>query len=158
MRYEVGGVRMLMDYAHNPDGLRGLLEVARHLRESGRLALVLGQAGNRQVGDIEQLAATAAEARPDLIVIKETEGFLRGRAPGEVPAILRAALLGSGYAESALPMRLSEVDAVRAALAWAHAGDVLVLPVHARVARNEVISLIERMRRNGWRAGQALPG
>ena len=60
MRYEVGGVRMLMDYAHNPDGLRGLLEVARHLRASGRLALVLGQAGNRQVGDIEQLAATAA--------------------------------------------------------------------------------------------------
>jgi folylpolyglutamate synthase/dihydropteroate synthase len=64
MRYEVGGVRMLMDYAHNPDGLRGLLEVARHLRASGRLALVLGQAGNRQVGDIEQLAATAAEASP----------------------------------------------------------------------------------------------
>jgi cyanophycin synthetase len=158
MRYEVGGVRMLMDYAHNPDGLRGLLEVAHHLQGAGRLALVLGQAGNRQVGDIEQLAATAAEARPDLVVIKETEGFLRGRAPGEVPAILRAALLGSGYAESALPMRLSEVDAVRAALAWAHAGDVLVLPVHARVARNEVISLIERMRRNGWRAGQALPG
>ena len=158
MRYEVGGVLMLMDYAHNPDGLRGLLEVARHLRASGRLALVLGQAGNRQVGDIEQLAATAAEARPDLIVIKETEGFLRGRAPGEVPAILRAALLGSGYPESALPMRLSEVDAVRAALGWARAGDVLALPVHARVARNEVISLIERMRRNGWRAGQALPG
>ncbi len=158
MRYEVGGVLMLMDYAHNPDGLRGLLEVARHLRASGRLALVLGQAGNRQVGDIEQLAATAAEARPDLIVIKETEGFLRGRAPGEVPAILRAALLGGGYPESALPMRLSEVDAVRAALGWARAGDVLALPVHARVARNEVISLIERMRRNGWRAGQALPG
>ena len=158
MRYEVGGVRLLMDYAHNPDGLRGLLEVAHHLRGDGRLGLLLGQAGNRQVGDIEQLAATAAGARPDLVVIKETEGFLRGRAPGEVPAILRAALLGSGYAESALTVRLTEVDAVRAALAWACAGDVLVLPVHARVARNEVVALIERMRRNGWRAGQALPG
>ena len=158
MRYEVGGVRMLMDYAHNPEGLRGLLEVARYLRGAGRLALVLGQAGNRQVGDIEQLAAVAAEAHPDLVVIKETEGFLRGRAPGEVPAILRAALLGSGYPESALPVRLSEVDAVRAALAWARAGDVLVLPVHARAARTEAVALIERMRRNGWRAGQALPG
>jgi len=158
MRYEVGGVRLLMDYAHNPDGLRGLLEVAHHLRGAGRLGLLLGQAGNRQVGDIERLAATAAGARPDLVVIKETEGFLRGRAPGEVPAILRAALLGSGYAESALTVRLTEVDAVRAALAWACAGDVLVLPVHARVARNEVVALIERMRRNGWRAGQALPG
>jgi len=158
MRYEVGGVRMLMDYAHNPDGLRGLLEVARHLRGSGRLGLVLGQAGNRRTGDIEELAATAANARPDLIVVKETEDFLRGRAPGEVPAILRAALLGRGHAESALSVRLGEVDAVRAAIAWARRGDVLVLPVHSRLARNAVVALIERMRRDGWRAGQALPG
>jgi UDP-N-acetylmuramyl tripeptide synthase len=158
MRYEVGGVRMLMDYAHNPDGLRGLLDVARHLRGDGRLGLVLGQAGNRRASDIEDLAATAAAARPDLVVLKETEGYLRGRAPGEVPAMLRAVLLGSGYAESALPVRLSELDAVRAALAWAHSGDVLVLPVHARAARNEVVALIERMRLHGWRAGQALPG
>ncbi len=158
MRFEIGGVRMVMDYAHNPDGLRGLLDVANHLRGAGRLALVLGQAGNRQTADMEQLAVTAAEARPDLVVVKETEGFLRGRAPGEVPAILRAALLGCGLAEAALPVRLSELDAVRAALAWAHAGDVLVLPVHARVARNEVVALLERMQRTGWKAGHALPG
>jgi UDP-N-acetylmuramyl tripeptide synthase len=158
MRYEVGGVRMLMDYAHNPDGLRGLLDVACHLRGEGRLGLVLGQAGNRRASDIEQLAGTAAAARPDLIVVKETEGFLRGRAPGEVPAILRAALLGGGYSDAALQVRLSEVDAVRAALAWARPGDVLVLPVHARTARNEVAALLERMRRAGWCAGQALPG
>ena len=81
MRYEVGGVRLLMDYAHNPDGLRGLLEVAHHLRGAGRLALLLGQAGNRQVGDIEQLAATAAGARPDLVVIKETEGSCAAARP-----------------------------------------------------------------------------
>jgi cyanophycin synthetase len=158
MRFEIDGVRMLMDYAHNPDGLRGLLDVANHLRGAGRLALVLGQAGNRTVADMEQLAVTAAEARPNLVVIKETEGFLRGRAPGEVPAILHAALLGCGLADTALPVRLSEVDAVRAALAWARSGDVLVLPVHARVARTEVVALLERMRRNGWKAGQALPG
>ena len=147
-----------MDYAHNPDGLRGLLDVAQHLRGDGRVGLVLGQAGNRQTIDIEELARTAAQARPDLIVIKENEEFLRGRASGEVPAILRAALLGCGYPESALPLRLSELDAVRAALAWARAGDVLVLPVHARAARNEVVALLERMRRSGWKAGQALPG
>jgi UDP-N-acetylmuramyl tripeptide synthase len=157
MRFEIGGVRLLVDYAHNPDGLRGLLAVARHLRRAGRLALVLGQAGNRQARDMELLAQTAAAARPDLVVIKELEGFLRGRAPGEVPAILRGALLACGYAESALPVRLSETDAVRTALAWAREGDLLVLPVHARTARDETVALIERMRHAGWRAGQALP-
>jgi hypothetical protein len=66
--------------------------------------------------------------------------------------------LGGGYSDAALQVRLSEVDAVRAALAWARPGDVLVLPVHARTARNEVAALLERMRRAGWCAGQALPG
>ncbi|HEX9773701.1 MAG TPA: Mur ligase family protein, partial [Steroidobacteraceae bacterium] len=158
MRFEVGSVRMLIDYAHNPDGLRGVLAVANHLRGAGRLALVLGQAGNRQAADIEQLALTAAEARPDFVVIKETEAYMRGRPPGEVPAILRTALLRGGLSEAALPVRLSELDAVCAALAWAQAGDVLVLPVHARGARAEVVALLKRMHRTGWKAGQALPG
>src|SRR4030095_16454379 len=72
MRYEVGGVRMLMDYAHNPDGLRGLLQVARHLLGSGRLALVLGQAGNRQTKDMQLLAATAGAARAPIGGRKES--------------------------------------------------------------------------------------
>src|SRR5208283_125006 len=57
MRFEVGGVLVLVDYAHNPDGLRGLLEVAEHLRSgAGRLGLLLGHAGNRQDADIDELA------------------------------------------------------------------------------------------------------
>ena len=32
MRFDVRGVKVLVDYAHNPDGLRGVLSVARALR------------------------------------------------------------------------------------------------------------------------------
>ena len=101
MRFEVGGAQVLLDYAHNPDGLRSLLGVAERLRDGrGRLGLMLGHAGNRQDSELQQLASVAAEFRPSLIVVKENEHHLRGRQPGEVPRILRAALLAHGLLRS----------------------------------------------------------
>ena len=73
MRYSYRGAQVLVDYAHNPDGLHGLMEVAARLRRTGRLVLLLGQAGNRANADIEQLAAIAAAFHPDFIVVKEVE-------------------------------------------------------------------------------------
>jgi cyanophycin synthetase len=142
MRYDYRGAQVLIDYAHNPDGLRGLMNVAARLRRTGRIGLLLGQAGNRANADIEELAATAARFRPDFVVIKETEAYMRGRAPGEVPAILRFALLRAGVLDSALEVHLSELGAVKRALAWARPGDVLVLPVHDRSVRDEVVGLL----------------
>jgi cyanophycin synthetase len=143
MRFEHQGVRILVDYAHNPEGLRGLLRVAEHLRgASGRLGMLLGHAGNRQDAEIEALALAAAEFRPALIVIKENEAHLRGRTPGEIPRVIHAALRRAGLPESSLPLRMSELEAVRCALAWARPGDVLALPVHSAAARAAVLALL----------------
>ena len=149
MRCEFGGVQVLVDYAHNPDGLRGVLRVARHLRgaSTGRIALLLGHAGNREDADIEHLAAVAAGCGPDLVVVKEIEGYLRGRAAGEVPRILHAALLRNGVPESSLACRTNEVDAARCALEWARPGDVLVLLVHSLAARTAVLGMLRQRSR-----------
>ncbi|MGH8266986.1 MAG: Mur ligase family protein [Steroidobacteraceae bacterium] len=147
MRFDVGGVRVLVDYAHNPQGLRGLLEVALHLKGgTGRLGVLLGHAGNRQDSELEALAHVAAEFHPDLIVVKENEAHLRGREPGEVPRLIRAALLHAGLPESALPVRMSELEAARCALEWARPGDVLALPVHSAAARTAVLALLSARR------------
>ena len=145
MRFDVGGVTVLVDYAHNPDGLRGFLTVAQHLRGGkGRLGLLLGHAGNRKDSDIEELARVAAEFRPDLVIVKETETFLRGRPPGEIPRIIQAELRRRGIPDAALPpARNSEVEAAKAALAWARAGDVLALPVHSTAARATVVAMLQ---------------
>ena len=148
MRFEVRGVQVLVDYAHNPEGIRGLLQVARHLqREGGRLGMILGHAGNRQDADIRALASAAAEFRPDLVVVKEDESYLRGRVPGEIPRLIRDELLGHGLPDSALPLRSSELEGVRAALDWSRPGDVLALPVHSTAARAATLALLESMRR-----------
>ena len=144
MRYDYRGAQVLIDYAHNPDGLRGLMNVATRLRRTGRVALLLGQAGNRSNADIEELATTAARFRPDFVIVKETESYMRGRAPGEVPAILRGGLLRAGLLETSLEVQLSELGAVKRVLAWARPGDVLVMPVHDRAVREEVIALLHQ--------------
>jgi cyanophycin synthetase len=144
MRFEQSGVQILIDYAHNPDGLRGFLQVAEHLRPAGgRLGVLLGHAGNRTDADIRAVAGTAAAFHPDLVVIKENESQLRGRAPGEVPGLLHAELTRLGFPDAALRMAASELQAARLALDWAAAGDVLALPLHSLSARNAVIDLLK---------------
>ena len=144
MHFDAAGVRVLIDYAHNPEGLRGFLSVAQGLRGGhGRLGLILGHAGNRKDADIQALARVAAEFHPDLIVVKENETQLRGRTPGEIPGILRAELLRLGVPGSALPMSASEYEAARFALDWARPGDVLALPLHGSGARDAVVALLE---------------
>jgi cyanophycin synthetase len=142
MRYHYRGAQVLIDYAHNPEGLSGLMTVASRLPRTGRLAVLLGQAGNREDADIELLAATAAAFGPDFVVIKEIGNFLRGRALGETPALIRAALLKAGVPVAALEMCSSEIGAVRRMLEWAQAGDVLVMPVHERSARAQAMELL----------------
>ncbi|HSD18025.1 MAG TPA: Mur ligase family protein [Thermomonas sp.] len=157
-RWTLGDVEVLLDYAHNPDGLRGLLGVASGLRRGGRLGLLLGHAGNRLDSDFIALADVAASAKPDRVWLKDIAGdYLRGRASGDVAMILRDALLASGMAGADLPLCLDEALAVREALAWARAGDLLVLPVHEPARRDEVVALLDRLRDEGWRAGMPLP-
>ena len=157
-RWTLGDVQVLLDYAHNPDGLRGLLQVAEGLRGGGRLGLLLGHAGNRLEADFRALAAVAAEAKPDRVWMKDIGGdYLRGKESGHVAAILRQSLLAAGMNEDALPVCLDEAEASRQALAWARAGDLLVLPVHEPERRDVVVALLDRLQAEGWRAGDPLP-
>lgn len=137
--FRLEGFEILLDYAHNPTGLTGLLAVARSLAPR-RLLLLLGQAGNREDDALAALAEAAWSARPDRIVLKELEGYRRGREQGEVPALLGAELLRLGASPEQLVTVLDEVEAVEAALAWAQPGDLLVLPVHGLEARGDVLA------------------
>ena len=156
-QWQFGGITVLMDYAHNPEGLHGLLAIARAMGGNGRLGLILGQAGNRADAEIRALAAMAASFNPDLVVLKEMQGLLRGRAEREVTNVLRDELIARGLPAAALPLQASEIGAAREALQWARAGDVLVLPVHARAAKGEVRALLDCLEEGQWQAGQPLP-
>lgn len=156
-RWSFGSLEVFVDYAHNPDGLRGLLHAVGANRRAGRLAMILGHAGNREDADLRAVASTAAMARPELVVLKDIAGYERGRAAGEVAAIMRAQLLADGVLSDAISTCLDEVEAARIPLAWARDGDLLVLPIHELEARAQVTALLDALSAAGWQAGQPLP-
>jgi cyanophycin synthetase len=141
--FERNGVRILVDYAHNPNGLKALLDIARSLPAERRL-MILGQAGDRSDEAIRDLARVAWTFRPNRVVVKEMVELLRGRQVGEIPAVLEGELLKLGAAPESVTLAGSELEAVQEALAWARPGDLLVLLVHAQ--RDEVLETIE-----GWK-------
>ena len=156
-RWKIGGANVMSDYAHNPEGLYGFLSIVDGLKQSGRLALLLGQAGNREDKDIRELARVAAGFNPDLIVLKDIDGFIRGREPGEVATILQNALMEFGIPENRITTQLDEVEAVRTILNWAKAGDLLALPIHSTAGRLEVEALMQTLSDQNWQIGNELP-
>ena len=155
--WRFGALDVYVDYAHNPDGLHGLLRAVDADRRAGRLAIILGHAGNREDADLRAVAATAAGFHPDLVVLKDIGGYERGRASGDVARIMRDALHEAGLADDAIEIRLDEVEAARRPLQWARDGDLLVLPVHELDARDKVVALLDTLRASDWQPGMSLP-
>ncbi len=141
-RWPWRGATVLVDYAHNPDGLAQLLQVARALRPA-RLGLLLGQAGNRDNTAIAELAHTAARFSPERVVVKELPLMLRGRPLGEVPALITQALQQAGLPAAAVHHEPDEGAAALALLAWAQPGDVVVLPVHTSAVRQTLAQTLQ---------------
>src|SRR5204862_7052065 len=112
---------VVVDYAHTPDALERVLTTARKIT-SGRLGVVFGCGGDRDrtkrpiMGEIaarltDRAWITSDNPRsedPDAIVAEVAAGATRVRSEGDVPQPDRHA-------------------AISAALAWARAGDTVVI-------------------------------
>jgi len=149
LRIDLGGITLLVDFAHNPHGMRALVDLALSL-PARRRAILLGQAGDRDDATIRQLARVAWTLRPDLILLKEMTAYLRGRREGEVPELLRREFLALGATPERILAASNEEEALLAALRWAEVGDLLVLPIHAE--RETILTRIHELEASGWRA------
>ncbi len=139
----VAGVQVFLDFAHNPDGIRSLHGLLTALRGPRRLLLGIGVAGDRSDDTIRDVARAAHELSPDRVLVRDLEHYLRGREPGEVPALLRDELLRLGLPAAAQDTAADEVDLLRRGLAWAEPGDLVAILVH--VDRDEVQAELRRL-------------
>jgi cyanophycin synthetase len=120
--FDVDGVTLIFDYAHNTAAYAALAETARALTP-GRLVGVIASPGDRRDADLVAIGETCA-AGFDELVVYETEN--RGRAPGDVAALLvQGAGLGK-FELDHLQVVLDVHEAIRAGLARCEPGDVLV--------------------------------
>ena len=88
----------------------------------------LGLPGDRRDDELRAVVAPIAAAAPAAVYLRELHGYLRGRAPGEVPGILHAAFAAAG--DAALHDVNDELAALHALLADARPGDIVALLPH----------------------------
>ena len=142
---DVGGIRLVIDYCHNVDGMRNLADFVERMMvdsptkagrigpsgkpaRAGRAIGVIGIPGDRRDDDQREYGAIAATAFDEIIVREDKN--LRSRQPGEtaghvVEGVRRAREDGTARAAKADKV-LDEMSAVRTALRRAGPGDLVV--------------------------------
>ena len=125
---DVGGVRFIMDYAHNPAGMLALADLVGRIRPN--YARTLGLVcipGDRRDEDVRAFIAAAVPAF-DRLYLREEPG-LRGRKRGAMLAFQRAAAIEAGMASDDIIGHIHERDAIAAVIAEARPGDLAILTV-----------------------------
>lgn len=138
-QFTVNGARVLVDFAHNPHGFDAILDTARALG-GARLAIMIGQAGDRDDDAILGLARSTWAAQPDMVFVKEMSEYLRGRELRAIPTMIIDELHRCGAPAHRVRFVGEELDTIAAALDWVQPEDVLVLPVHAQ--REKALALV----------------
>jgi UDP-N-acetylmuramoyl-L-alanyl-D-glutamate--2,6-diaminopimelate ligase len=110
------GAPVFVDYAHTPDGLRAALEALRPHTKS-RLIIVFGAGGDRDAGK-RPLMGQMASQLADVVIVTDDN------PRSEDAAMIRAAVMaGAGNAHNIGDRR----EAIKAAMAMAEAGDVVLI-------------------------------
>jgi len=126
-----GGVTVVLDFGHNAEGVRAVLGFVDSLRgPDGRLWVAAASPGDRTAAEIEAVARAIHAAAPARVYVRDLPDYLRGRAPGEVPALFERAFTALGLAPDRLTQATSEVASLEQAFAVARPGDVIAVFVH----------------------------
>ena len=119
----LGDVRVLVDYAHNPAAVAGLVETAAEIPARRRVG-VIGAPGDRRDEDIRGLGRLCAGL--DAVIVRE-DADLRDRHPGEAAALLVDGLRAGGMADAAIEVIPAEAEAVAHAVRTAGEGDLVLV-------------------------------
>jgi cyanophycin synthetase len=123
---DVAGRQVVMDYAHNVAALETIADFVRRT-EAPRSIGVVTVPGDRRDEDAHAFGLLAGQIF-DEIVVREDENP-RGRARGEMAALLRQAALDAGLPEDRIHTVTDEVAAAHAGVDLAAPGDLVVVLV-----------------------------
>ncbi|MDB5657589.1 MAG: cyanophycin synthetase [Cypionkella sp.] len=124
--HDAHGFRVILDYAHNPDGLTALGALIDKMRtDYKRIVGLVAVAGDRRDADIREMGSLAARIFDD-IILREDDN-LRGREPGSVTRLLREGAYAAGCEPGHIFDAPSETAAVEMGLRKAQPGDLLIV-------------------------------
>lgn len=117
--------RVILDYAHNADGVRYMGQLASKLDVLGKRIAILAGPGDRRDEDLVNIAKAAAN-HFDVYICKADDNR-RGRKFDEVPQILSEALKAEGISEDNIIIIPDEVEAIEHGLQLAEQDDLLMV-------------------------------
>jgi cyanophycin synthetase len=118
--FQLGELRVVVDYAHNEAAYRALLDTCRGLG-GGRLVGVVSAPGDRRDEELRRVGELCAQGFDELVIYELDED--RGRPRGDTARLLAA---GAGAAGAVPEVQVAACDALRAARARCRPGDTLV--------------------------------
>lgn len=124
---------VLLDYAHNPDGIRELCRVVAGLPVEGRRLLCSLNIGNRHADHVAAVAPGLAELFGALVLGADPKWIKTSRdhvGDDPIAAMLsstRQGLLDNGFRDGQITTAANPDEAVRATLAMAGPGDLVVV-------------------------------
>ncbi len=122
---DFGGATVIADYGHNPDAMRALVQAVDAM-PAQRRSVVISGAGDRRDEDIREQTAILGAAFDDVILYQDAAQ--RGRADGEVMALLREGLADAPRTRHVEEIR-GEFIAIDAALDRLKPGDLCLVLV-----------------------------
>lgn len=123
--FDVDGVTVVVDFAHNAAGLRHLLSVGRGFAgDEGSMIAVVGSAGDRPDDALTELGSLAGD-QADVVVVKDTVKYLRGRSTGDIPKLILNGTDSVGHRR--VLTAPTEYSAFEQSMAQAGRGDAVVI-------------------------------
>ena len=110
---------VIVDYAHTPDALEKALSTLQEIKHTGKLFCVFGCGGNRDRGKRPQMGRIAAELADEVIITTDNP---RDEEPLQIIHDITTNLTSSNY-----QVIVDRAEAIRAALAAAKAGDIVLV-------------------------------
>lgn len=123
--FDYGGATLIADYGHNPDAILALVKAVDAL-PARRRSVVISGAGDRRDEDLRRQTEILGDAFDEVVLYEDQ--CQRGRADGEVLALLRQGLEGAQRATAIEEIR-GEFLAIDRALARLTPGDLCLILV-----------------------------
>jgi cyanophycin synthetase len=123
--FDEHGFRVILDYGHNEAAVGAMVDLVERLKPLGKRVVCVTCPGDRRDQDIRDIAARVAGHFDTYICHGDDNP--RGRAPDEVPKLLRAALIESGVPEDDVRVAASETESIDTALTMARPNDLVLI-------------------------------
>jgi len=137
--------KFMIDFAHNPDGYKGIKEFLSHIDSPLKIGIIAGT-GDRRDEDIRELGKLSAEMF-DYIILRQ-EKHLRGRTEENILALLKEGIM-SVDVNKQFEVVPKEIDAIKHAMSMAKPGTFITALSDVIDNAIETVQNYQEQERNG---------